>query len=93
MFSTVIFSSLSFILVGLSLSVSVVIFGVVCASISSGFGEITFLSYTAHYHKSSVSAWSAGTGRSHSHTTTDWEQEEKHSRQKISRIAQKQLSA
>lgn len=61
-FSVVGFSLLSFILVGLQLNKVVVIFGVVCASISSGFGEITFLSLTALYDKSTVSAWSSGTG-------------------------------
>lgn len=58
------FSALSFILVGLSLSVSLVIFGVVCASISAGLGEISFLSFTAHYDKSTVSGWASGTGQS-----------------------------
>jgi len=36
--------------------------GVVCAAISSGFGEITFLSYSSHYSKNTVSTWSSGTG-------------------------------
>ena len=70
MFTAAIFSALSFILVGLSLSVAVVIFGVACASIGSGLGEITFLSFSAHYDKSTVSAWSSGTGRSHHHDDT-----------------------
>ena len=39
-----------------------VLFGVVNASISSGFGEIMFLSMTAWYHKSTISAWASGTG-------------------------------
>ena len=60
--STMGFSLASFLIVALSSSEPVVLFGVVCASISSGFGEITFLSLTAHYHKSTVSAWSSGTG-------------------------------
>ena len=68
-FATALFSALSFILVGLSLSVALVIVGVVCASIGSGLGEITFLSFTARYHKSTVSGWGSGTGESHSHTT------------------------
>lgn len=41
---------------------ALVLLGVVCASIASGFGEIVFLSRTAHYHKSTVSAWASGTG-------------------------------
>ena len=63
-FCAALFSALSFILVGLSLSIPVVIFGVICASIASGLGEITFLSFTTHYDKSTVSSWASGTGRS-----------------------------
>ena len=33
-----------------------------CASIGSGFGELVFLSFTAHYDRRSVSGWSSGTG-------------------------------
>ena len=36
--------------------------GVVCASISSGFGELTILQLTSFYAKYTVSAWSSGTG-------------------------------
>ena len=54
---------------GVSVSVPVVIVGVACASISSGLGEITFLSFTAHYHKTTISGWGSGTGESHSHST------------------------
>lgn len=36
--------------------------GVCCASISSGFGEITMLQLTSFYSKHTVSAWSSGTG-------------------------------
>ena len=63
MFGTVIFSLISFLLVGLGLHPGLIILGVVCASIGSGFGEITFLSLTARYDKSTVSAWSSGTGK------------------------------
>ena len=56
------FSLASFLFVGLGSSVHLVIFGVVCASISTGFGEITYLALTAYYHKSAVAAWSSGTG-------------------------------
>ena len=57
------FSLASFMLVGLRANVlDLVIIGVCCASISTGFGEITFLSLTAHYDKSAVSGWSSGTG-------------------------------
>ena len=66
---SIVFSVLSYVLVGLSLSVALVVLGVVCASIGSGFGELTFLSYTAHFHKSTVSGWASGTGESHSHSS------------------------
>lgn len=36
--------------------------GVACASISSGFGEITVLQMSSFYPKYTVSAWSSGTG-------------------------------
>lgn len=36
--------------------------GVVFASISSGGGEITYLSLTSYYHRNTVSTWSSGTG-------------------------------
>ncbi len=41
----------SFIIVALGTSIAVVLVGVVCASISGGIGEITFLALTARYHK------------------------------------------
>jgi len=56
-------SLISFVLVGLALNEPLVLLGVVCASISSGFGEITFLSFTACYDKSTVTGWSSGTGK------------------------------
>jgi battenin len=52
----------SFILVAASEVEALIIFGVVCASIGSGFGEIVFLSFTSFFDKSTVSAWSSGTG-------------------------------
>ncbi len=58
----VIFSMASFLLVALSTVEPLVLFGVACASIASGFGEVTFLSFTAHYDKSTVVGWSSGTG-------------------------------
>ena len=62
MLSVTLFSTASFLLVALSSVEAVVLVGVVCASICSGFGEAVFLSLTAHYHKSTVTAWSSGTG-------------------------------
>eukprot|EP00056_Hartaetosiga_gracilis_P007147 m.104711 g.104711 ORF g.104711 m.104711 type:complete len:480 (+) comp12642_c0_seq4:27-1466(+) len=56
------FAILSFVLVGVAGSVSVALFGVVCASISSGLGEISFLSMTSCYNKNVINAWSSGTG-------------------------------
>ena len=47
---------------GLGSKTGLIIFGVACASLSSGFGEMTFLSFTARYDKSTVSGWSSGTG-------------------------------
>lgn len=56
------FAAGSFIIVALSKNLGLSLFGVVCASLSSGFGEITFLSMTAFYDKKVVSTWSSGTG-------------------------------
>lgn len=36
--------------------------GIICASISSGLGEVTFLSYSSGFHRRVVSGWSSGTG-------------------------------
>ncbi|KNC87137.1 hypothetical protein SARC_00720 [Sphaeroforma arctica JP610] len=53
---------MSFILVAYSSPLLLSVLGVCLASFSSGFGEITYLSLTHHYDKSTVSAWSSGTG-------------------------------
>lgn len=52
----------SFILVAFSHSVVTSLCGVVLASISSGLGEVTFLSLTAFYPRAVISCWSSGTG-------------------------------
>ncbi|XP_069343233.1 battenin isoform X3 [Eulemur rufifrons] len=52
----------SFILVAFSHSVGTSLCGVVLASISSGLGEVTFLSLTACYPRAVISWWSSGTG-------------------------------
>uniref|UniRef100_G1MAC3 Battenin n=1 Tax=Ailuropoda melanoleuca TaxID=9646 RepID=G1MAC3_AILME len=52
----------SFVLVAFSHSVGTSLCGVVLASISSGLGEITFLSLTAFYPRAVISWWSSGTG-------------------------------
>ncbi|XP_070578082.1 battenin-like [Ptychodera flava] len=58
----VLFAAASFLMVGLFEPVWLNIIGVACASVSSGFGEITFLSLSAFYDKNVVSTWSSGTG-------------------------------
>ncbi|CAF1614811.1 unnamed protein product [Rotaria magnacalcarata] len=58
----VIFAVSALVIVGLSKVVAFSLFGVACASISSGFGEITMLQLTSFYPKHTVSAWSSGTG-------------------------------
>ncbi|CAN0276159.1 unnamed protein product [Lampetra planeri] len=52
----------SFLIVALSNGVIMSIIGVTFASISSGLGELTFLSLTAHFKSSVLRFWSSGTG-------------------------------
>ncbi|XP_043940994.1 battenin [Protopterus annectens] len=52
----------SFLIVSFSTGIGMSFLGVVFASISSGLGEVTFLSLTAHFHSVVVSGWSSGTG-------------------------------
>ncbi|CAH1787773.1 unnamed protein product [Owenia fusiformis] len=59
---TIIFSAAAFIIVALSKVIWFSIVGVVCASISTGFGEITFLSLASHFSANTISTWSSGTG-------------------------------
>lgn len=58
----VVFAAVSFPIVAASQSIGFSLFGVVCASTSAGFGEITFLALSSHFHKDVVSTWSSGTG-------------------------------
>lgn len=58
----IIMGLLSFQLVAWGPTSSIKLLGVVCASISSGLGEITFLALSAFYHRNVVSSWSSGTG-------------------------------
>ncbi|XP_055687173.1 battenin [Lutzomyia longipalpis] len=51
-----------FFLVGYATTEWVAIVGVVCTSLASGLGELTFLAYSANYNKNVVSTWSSGTG-------------------------------
>eukprot|EP01102_Stenamoeba_stenopodia_P005303 TRINITY_DN1588_c0_g1_i1.p1 TRINITY_DN1588_c0_g1~~TRINITY_DN1588_c0_g1_i1.p1 ORF type:complete len:422 (-),score=80.63 TRINITY_DN1588_c0_g1_i1:81-1346(-) len=53
---------LSFQLVAWPRTIPIKLLGVCFASVSSGFGEITFLALTTRYHKNAISAWSSGTG-------------------------------
>ncbi|XP_064631993.1 battenin-like isoform X2 [Lineus longissimus] len=52
----------SFLTVALSETVWVSLLGVVFASIGAGYGEITFLAFSAHFDKDVISTWSSGTG-------------------------------
>ena len=53
----------SYLLVALAKSNFLIFMGVVCASLSSSFGEITFLSLSTYYsHSLSINGWSSGTG-------------------------------
>ncbi|XP_020613143.1 battenin-like isoform X2 [Orbicella faveolata] len=58
----VMFAFASFFIVAFSHALWFSLLGVVFASLSSGFGEITLLSYSAHFDKDVVSTWSSGTG-------------------------------
>lgn len=58
----VIFSCLSFIIVSFSRSNPVTLLGVVCASLSSGLGEVSFLAFTHQFSEPVISAWASGTG-------------------------------
>ncbi|GAB0100351.1 Battenin [Sergentomyia squamirostris] len=51
-----------FMLVGFATTEWVAIMGVVCTSLASGLGELTFLAYSSNYNKNVVSTWSSGTG-------------------------------
>nr|CAH8864998.1 unnamed protein product [Trichobilharzia regenti] len=52
----------SFLMVSFSQSFFVSLLGIVSASLSSGIGDVSFLSMLAFFDKSCVSAWSSGTG-------------------------------
>ncbi|CAL8082679.1 unnamed protein product [Calicophoron daubneyi] len=52
----------SFLMVSFSTSMAMSIAGIVSASLSSGIGDISFLSMMAFFHRNCVSAWSSGTG-------------------------------
>ena len=58
----VIFSALSFLIVSFSRTIPITLLGVVCASLSSGLGEVSFLAFTPQFSEPVISAWSSGTG-------------------------------
>ncbi|KAJ3440729.1 battenin [Anaeramoeba flamelloides] len=57
----VLFASLGCLVAGFTKTTIIKLIGVVCASISCGLGEITFLAMCAFY-PNSVASWSSGTG-------------------------------
>uniref|UniRef100_A0A914HAD8 Battenin n=1 Tax=Globodera rostochiensis TaxID=31243 RepID=A0A914HAD8_GLORO len=54
----------SFVLVGISTSIQMSMLGVVFGSAGAGFGEICFLALSSYYDRSTLLAWSLGTGAS-----------------------------
>uniref|UniRef100_A0A672RR18 Battenin n=1 Tax=Sinocyclocheilus grahami TaxID=75366 RepID=A0A672RR18_SINGR len=52
----------SFLMVSFSSTILMSIFGVVFASISSGLGELSFLSLSVFFHRNVLSGWGSGTG-------------------------------
>lgn len=56
------FNAIGFITVALSNATWLSLLGVAAASLSSALGDITFLSLTSFYSKSTISFWSSGTG-------------------------------
>jgi len=58
----IVFAVISFYIASFAPEASFKLFGVIMASISAGFGEITYLAMTSYYHKNAISAWSSGTG-------------------------------
>ncbi|KFM79238.1 Battenin, partial [Stegodyphus mimosarum] len=58
----IILSSLSFIITSASVGNWMTFLGVICAALSGGLGEVTFLSYSSFFEKDVISTWSSGTG-------------------------------
>lgn len=57
-----ILSAASFLLTGLTTNLTIIFTGVVCAALSSGLGEATYLSSTPLYGDASLGGWAIGTG-------------------------------
>lgn len=60
--ATALFAAAAFLITGFTTTQFVIFVGVVCASLSSGLGESTYLSHTPLYGDASLSGWSMGTG-------------------------------
>lgn len=60
--ATALLTAAAFIITGLSSTQILIFTGVICASLSSGLGEATYLSNTPLYGDVSLSGWSMGTG-------------------------------
>jgi battenin len=58
----VLFSSVGFILVAFSQSITMSLLGVIATSFCSGLGEVTYLQYSSFFDRNVVSTWSSGTG-------------------------------
>jgi battenin len=58
----VFFACLSFQTVAWFNHVSIKMIGIMFGALSSGAGEVTFLAMSSYYKKSTISAWSSGTG-------------------------------
>lgn len=60
--ATALLTAVAFVITGLSAGQFLIFTGVICASLSSGLGESTYLSRTPLYGDVSLSGWSMGTG-------------------------------
>jgi len=61
---TAVLSASSFLFVSFSTNTAMAFIGVIFASLSSGLGEATFLSFSHLFHPNTISSWSSGTGGS-----------------------------
>ncbi|XP_028311002.1 battenin [Gouania willdenowi] len=58
----VVMAAASFLLVSFSSAMWISIVGVICASVSSGLGELSFLSLSVFFHRDVLGGWGSGTG-------------------------------
>ncbi|KAL5963845.1 Battenin [Taenia solium] len=59
---SVLFSLSAFLIVSFSNSTALSLFGVVCASLSCGLGDVTFLTMVAFFDTGVLASWSSGSG-------------------------------